>query len=110
MPDRHETITKTAGETKIMNPVIPEEPESHAEGGNQLPGVEEDFQDLSSLIDSIVSPLIIDRDYVEREDSFEAPDRDCVEHEDAFEATDYGEGTIDCALPLHPEDNQTHRV
>ena len=37
-------------------------------------------------------------------------DRDCVEHEDAFEATDYGEGTIDCVLPLHPDDDQTHIV
>ena len=79
-----------------MNPIIPEETESHAEGGNQLPGVEEDFKDLSSTIDSIVSPLVIDRD--------------CVEREDAFEPTDYGEGTIDCVLPLHPEDDQTHRV
>ena len=33
-----------------------------------------------------------------------------MEREDAFEATDYGEGTIDCVLPLHPEDDQTHRV
>ena len=49
-PDRHETITKT-GDTKIMNPIIPEEPDSHTEGGNQLPGVEEDFKDLSSIID-----------------------------------------------------------
>ena len=109
---RHETITETAGETKIMNPVIPEEPDSHAEGGNQLPGVEEDFKDLSSLIDSIVPPLIVDRDCVGRGDAFEAASRDCAERvrEDAFEATDYCEGTIDCVLPLHHEDNQTHRV
>ena len=77
--------------------IIPEEPDSHTERGNQLLGVKEDFEDLSSIIESIVSPLIIDRDYVERED--------------AFEATDYGKGTnIDCVLPLHPENDQSHRV
>ena len=37
-------------------------------------------------------------------------DRDPWESEDEFESTDYGDGTIDCALPLHTEDNKHHSV
>ena len=84
----------TNGE-KTTNPIIPEEPEIRKEAGNQLSGVE-DVESLTSVIDSITSPLIINRDPI-----------GC---EDEFETTDYGEGTIDCALPLHPEDGQRHRV
>ena len=78
-----------------MNPIIPEESEIRKEVGNQIPGVEEE-EGLTTLIDSIMSPLIVDRDHRESEDE--------------FESADYGEGTINCVLPLHPEDSKRRSV
>ena len=43
----------------VMHPlIIPKEPESFKEGGNRLPGVEDDdgFANLNELIDDIMTP------------------------------------------------------
>lgn len=78
-----------------MNPIIPEEPEIRKEAGNSILGFKEE-ESLTTIIDSVMSPLIVDRDPWESEDE--------------FESADYGEGIIDCALPLHTEDNKRHSV
>ena len=78
-----------------MNPIIPEEPEIRKEAGNSILGFEEE-ESLTTIIDSVMSPFIIDRNHSESEDE--------------FESTDYGDNTIDCVLPTHTEDNQHHSV
>ena len=87
-PERHQTIEmigKTTEPNKVMNPVIPEEPSDiHQDVGNQIPGVEVE-ENLNSIIDSIVTPVIIHHSHAEKED-------------DEFEAVVYDDETIDCVL------------
>ena len=75
-PERHATIEmigKTTDGNKVMNPVIPEEPSDiHQDIGNQIPGAEVE-KNLDSVIDSIMSPVIIHHTHAEEEeDDFEA--------------------------------------
>ena len=67
----------------MMNRIIPEEPEIRKEAENSILGFKED-ESLATIIDSVMSPFIIDRDQGEPEDD--------------FESTDYGNGTIDCVV------------
>ena len=88
-------IGKATEPNKVMNPVIPEEPSDiHEDVGNQIPGVEVE-ENLNSIIDSIVTPVIIHHNHAE---------------EDEFEAAVYDDETIDCVLPLHPETRHDSRV
>ena len=79
----------------MMNRIIPEEPEIYKEAGNSILGFKED-ESLMTIIDSVMSPFIIDRDQSEPEDE--------------FESRDYGDGTIDCVFLMHTEDNKCHSV
>ena len=89
-------IGKTANGEKVMNPVmVPEEPSDIQQDiGNQIPGVEIE-ENLDSIIESIMTPMIIHHTHAE---------------EDAFESVEYDDETIDCALPLHPGDQLGPRV
>ena len=90
-PDRHVTIdmiSRTADTDKVVHPVmVPEEPSDiHQNIGNQIPGVEIE-ENLDSIIESIITPLIIHHPHTE---------------EDEFEPVVYDDETIDCALPVNP--------
>ena len=80
-------ISKTADTDKVMHPVVPEEPSDiHQDIRNQIPGVEIE-ENLDSIIESIITPLIIHHPRAE---------------EDEFEPVIYDDETIDCALPVDP--------
>ena len=79
-----------------MHPIIPKEAGIRKEAGNSIPGFEEDGS-LTTIMDSVMSPFIINRDHSESEDE--------------FESADYGDDTIDCTvLPTHNEDNELRGV
>ena len=75
---------------------IPKEPKIQKPSVNWIMGVNDD-KNPTSVIDSIVMPLTINN-------KAPLPTKDDTEHEDIFESADYGDGTIDCALPLYLED------
>ena len=62
--------SKTADTDKVMNPVmVPEEPSDiHQDIGNQIPGVEIE-ENLDSIIESIMSPMIIHHTHAEEDES-----------------------------------------
>jgi hypothetical protein len=81
-------ISKTADTDKVVHPImVPEEPSDiHQDIGNQIPGVEIE-ENLDSIIESIITPVIIHHPHTE---------------EDEFEPVVYDDETIDCALPVNP--------
>ena len=99
--ERHATIEMSGKNTngeKVMTPlIVPEEPSDiYQDIGNQIPGVEVE-ENLDSIIDSIMSPMIIHHTHAEEDD-------------DTFESVKYDDETIDCVLPLHPEDQRGPRA